>query len=113
MTSRKASFQEPPESERENVISAKKSWRLLFPSLHCTPVYGRMEAEKIEFESYPRLICDWLSETDLATDMDELSLSDVIFDKHQIEFETLDFLDCHRNHEYYSGRAREKDHFLG
>ena len=53
--------------------------------------------------SHLRLICNWLSEIDFAADMDDLTCSGFIIDKHQIGFETLDSKIA-RNYENYSVR---------
>ena len=38
----------------------------------------------------PRFICDWLAEIDVAACVEDLDSRGIVFDKHQMDFETLD-----------------------
>ena len=58
--------------------------------------------------TYPPLSSEMVSRSRFG-----IYCSGFIFDKHQLEFETLDFEICQRNHEDNSGRFQEKDQFLG
>ena len=46
--------------------------------------------EEISGSTHPRLISDWSAQIDLATGIEDKDHSGFIFDKHQIECETLD-----------------------
>ena len=55
--------------------------------------------EVIPGSTHPRLISDWFAQIDVAASMGDFDPSRFVFDKHQMEFESLDSEVPKRNHE--------------
>ena len=62
--------------------------------------------------THPRLISEWSAEMDLATGVEDLDHSGFIFDKHQIEFATLESIIATGIMKDSSSRIQEEDQFL-